>query len=115
MRGQELLSYEASLRWFSLKKRRLWEDLIEAFQYLKGAYKKAGDELFTRAYGFKLEKNPTWSAASSSGAPAWEGHGTDGVSPEEATKMIGEVEHRSCEEKLGELRLFRAGEDFEVT
>ena len=31
----------------SLEKRTLWEDVIAAFQYLKGAYKKAGEGLFT--------------------------------------------------------------------
>ncbi|KAK4815951.1 LOW QUALITY PROTEIN: hypothetical protein QYF61_010445 [Mycteria americana] len=43
--------------------RRLWGDLIAAFQYLKEAYKKVGEGLFTRAYsdrtrvnGFKLKK-----------------------------------------------------------
>ena len=47
---------------FSLKKKRLWEDLIAAFQYLKGAYKKAEEGIFIRACsnrtkgnGFKLE------------------------------------------------------------
>ena len=34
--------------WGSLEKRRLWVDLIVAFQYLKGAYKQKGRQLFTR-------------------------------------------------------------------
>jgi len=50
-------------REFSLEKRRLWGGLVAAFQYGKGAYKKAGEGLFTRACndrtrgnGFKLEE-----------------------------------------------------------
>ena len=48
---------------FSLKKRRLWGDLRVAFQYLKGAHRKAGEGLFvmecrdrTRGNGFKLKE-----------------------------------------------------------
>ena len=33
---------------FILEKRRPQEDLIEAFQYLKGSYKQEGEWLFTR-------------------------------------------------------------------
>ena len=59
IRGLEHLSYEERLRefgLFSLEKRRLRGDLIAAFQYLKGAYKKAGEGLWTRGNGFKLKE-----------------------------------------------------------
>ena len=67
IRGLEHLSYEDKLRemgLFSLENRRLWRDLIVAFQYPTGAYRKAGEGLFLRACSdrtgenfFKLEEN----------------------------------------------------------
>jgi len=62
----EHLSYEDRLRelgLFSLKKRKLREGLLAAFQYLKEACKRAGEGLFTKACsdrtrgnGFKLKE-----------------------------------------------------------
>ena len=42
---------------FSLEKRRMWGDLIADFQYLKEAYKKDGDRLFSRACGNRARGN----------------------------------------------------------
>ena len=51
IKGLEHLSYEERLRelsLFSLENTRLWGDLIVIFQYLKGAYKRDKEWLFTR-------------------------------------------------------------------
>jgi len=66
IRGLEHLSYEDRLRevgLFSLEKRRLQGDLIAAFPYMKGDYRKDGDNLFIgaccdriRSNGFKLRE-----------------------------------------------------------
>ena len=67
VRGLEHLPCKDRLRepgLFSLEKRRLWGDLIAAFQYLEGAYRKCGEGFFIRACsnrmrgnGFKLEED----------------------------------------------------------
>ena len=65
IRGLEHLSYEDRLRelgLFSLEKRGLRGDTTAAFHYLKGAYQKSGEGLFTgacsdrtRGSGFRLK------------------------------------------------------------
>jgi len=67
IRGLEHLSYEEGLRelgLLSLEKRRLQGDLTAAFQHLKGAHRKDGENLFskcccdrTRSNGFKLRED----------------------------------------------------------
>ena len=59
-RGLEHLSYEDRLReleLFSMEKRRLRGDLIVAFQYLNGAYRKAGEGLFIRERSDRIRGN----------------------------------------------------------
>jgi len=51
VQGRATSSYEDRLRELGLlspEKRRLWGDLLAAFQYLKAAYRKDGEGLFTR-------------------------------------------------------------------
>ena len=58
IRGLQYLSYEDRLRelgLFSLEKRRC--DLIAAFQYLRGAYRKDGEGLFTRVCSDRTRGN----------------------------------------------------------
>ena len=60
IRGLEHVPYKdrlMELGWFSLEKRRLWSDLIAAFQYLKGAYKQEGSQLFTRVDNSRTKGN----------------------------------------------------------
>ncbi|KFQ81142.1 hypothetical protein N335_03186, partial [Phaethon lepturus] len=60
IRGMEHFSCEERLRQlglFTLEKRSLRGDLIAAFQYLKGAYKKDGDILFIRACSGRRRRN----------------------------------------------------------
>ena len=66
IQGIEHLPYEdrlRELRLFILEKRRHRDDLIAAFLYLEGRYKKEGDKLLsrvcydrTRGNGFKLKE-----------------------------------------------------------
>jgi len=60
IQGVEHLLCEDRLRelgLFNLEKRRLWGDLIVAFQYLKQSYRKEGDRLFIRGCGNRTRRN----------------------------------------------------------
>lgn len=41
----------------SLEKRRLWGDVIAAFQYWKAAYRKDEERVFTSAYSDRTREN----------------------------------------------------------
>jgi len=66
VQGRATSSFKDRLRemgLLNLEKRRLWGDLLAAFQYLKGAYRKDGEGLFTsvcsdrtRGNGSKLKE-----------------------------------------------------------
>ena len=74
IRGLEHLSCEERLRdlgLFSLEKRRLWGDLIAAFQYLKGAYKQEGERLFTQSDGDRA-RGMVLNSGEAVGAPSLE-------------------------------------------
>ena len=60
IQGLEHLSYEESLRelWLlSLEKRRFWGDLIAAFQYLKRAYRKDGENTSSKVHCDRTRSN----------------------------------------------------------
>ncbi|PKU35455.1 rna-directed dna polymerase from mobile element jockey-like [Limosa lapponica baueri] len=60
IRGLEHVSYEDRLRelgLFSLEKRKLRGDLIVAFQYLKGAYRRDDEGLFLRECSYRMRGN----------------------------------------------------------
>ena len=48
----ECLSYE-----YRLREPGLWGNLIAAFQYLKGSYRKEGDRFFSRIWGNRTRGN----------------------------------------------------------
>ena len=60
IRRLEHFSYEERLMklgLFGLQKRRLWANLIVAFQYLKEAYMRKIDQLFTRSNSDRTREN----------------------------------------------------------
>ena len=60
IQGMEHLPYENRLRklWLlSPENKRLQGDLIAAFQYLKGGYKREGNRLFSRICGDRTRGN----------------------------------------------------------
>ena len=58
--GLDHLSYAEKVRqlWlFSLEKRRVQGHLVAAFQYIKGAYRKDRERLFTRTCSGRIRRN----------------------------------------------------------
>ncbi|GAB0183855.1 protein DEK [Grus japonensis] len=102
IRGLEHLSYEDRLRelgLFSLEERRLWGDLRAAFQYLKGAYRKAGEGLVTRAWSDRTREPYTMSSVVSSKEDTMSSEKADEKQPETENKAEESDEDEEEEEE----------------
>ncbi|TRZ19227.1 hypothetical protein HGM15179_007900 [Zosterops borbonicus] len=77
------------LELFSLEERRLWDDLIAAFQYLIGAYRKVGENPFTEPYSDRTRGNGFKLKVSSFGLDIWKKfHYCEGEALEQSAQRI---------------------------